>query len=132
MTDLTFAAQDATFDTLNVAAVTDLAQVLQHVPENTQPPVVVIGDITVVPIGGKDGGLDELTIEIITMFRGPKRSGLLAIQHAVRSTLEGAELSAAGALLSPPVFESSDDEILEDGITYLGTQRFSTIAQPAD
>jgi hypothetical protein len=104
---------------------------MQHVPDNTQPPIAVVADIVAEPAGGKDGGLDKMTFEIITLYRGPKRANLYSIQAAVRAKLEDVSLPAqAGAELSRPTMESEDDEILEDGITYLGTQRFSLFAQP--
>ena len=132
MPDLTTATQDAVFDVLDSPAMTALAKVFQHVPENTQPPIVVVGDITVEPVGGKDGGLDRMTISVVTLYRGPKRARLYQMQAKVRDLLEGQALPPqVGVALSAPEFVSSDDEILEDGITYLGTQRFALFAQPA-
>lgn len=131
MTDLKKAAQDAFFNKLNVAGVTALAPVVQHLLENSQPPFVIIGEINGEPIGGKDGGLDRLTIDIITMIRTPKRAKLFELQAAVRDQLDGQVVSGAGVLLSNPVELASEDDILEDGETYMGTQRYETIVQPA-
>ena len=131
MTDIPQAVQDAFYDALNDASVTDLAPVVQHVLENTQPPLVVIGDINHTPVGGKDGGLDSVTVDVLSYFRGPNRKGLHAIQAAIRARLDDKTISAAGYELSRPMQMSSEGELLEDGETYVGTQRYELFAQPA-
>ena len=129
MPDLQTAVQDAFFAALNVASVTSLAPVTQHVPEDTQPPIVIIGQIGLEPVGIKAGGFDHATVEIVTEARGPKRALLFAIQSAVRAALEGKPIAAVGVILSPPAFAGSDTDQLEDGVTYIGTQRFETFVQ---
>jgi hypothetical protein len=130
MSDFNMAVQVAFLQALSVPAVTDLSPVFQHVPEQTQPPVVIIADVTAEPAGGKDGGLDRMTVEIITMVRQPSRAALYALMAAVRGEIEDAALPPqAGVELSRPVFDASDDEILDDGETYMGTQRFTLFAQ---
>lgn len=131
MIDLQTAAQNGIHAALNVAAVTDLAPLFQHVPDETEPPMVIIGELAAEPIGGKDSQLDRITAEVITIVREPRRAALFALMSAVRTALEGVALAAAGAELSRPVFEGADDDLAEDGQTYIGTQRFSLIAQPA-
>jgi len=131
MTDLATATQNAFYAALNVAAVTSLASLYQHVPENVQPPLVMVGDISLIPLGGKDGGLDQVTVEIVTLVRAPKRAALFALQAAIRNRLDLQPITAFGALLSSPVQTGSDASLLEDGETYMGTQTFETIVQPA-
>lgn len=131
MSDLNYAVQKAVYDKLNVAAVTNIAPVYQHVPDDAQPPFVIIGEIIAEPAGGKGGGLDQVTIEIVSLRREPRRAALYELMAAVRDQLEGEQITAAGAVLSPPVFEVSDDDLLDDGVTYAGTQRFSLYAQSA-
>ena len=131
MPDLATATQDAIYAALNVTAVTDLAPVYQHVPENTDPPIVIVGDINFEPIGAKDGGLDRASAEIVSFYRGPKRAGLYDIQAVIRDALDGQSIAATGALFSHPVQVSSEAELLEDGITYQGIQTFELIVQPA-
>jgi hypothetical protein len=133
MIDLRTATQRAFVQALGVPAVTGLAPVLQHVPENTQPPMAIVADVVAEAVGGKDGGLDRMTVEVLTAVREPRREALYALMAAVADTIDGKALPAqAGATLSVPTLESSDDEILEDGKTYMGTQRFTLFAQPAD
>jgi hypothetical protein len=131
MTDLLTATQTAFYTALNVSTLTELSPVTQHVIENTEPPLTIIGGVSFEPIGGKDGGLDRATVEIITLYRGTQRTELFAIQSAVRTLLDGQTITAAGAEFSRPVYVSSEVEELEDGVTYLGTQRFEVIVQPA-
>lgn len=131
MLDAAAAAQEAFYGGLNVAAVTGLATVFQHPPEDTQPPVVLIGSISLEPMGGKDGGLDRATVDIVTFVREPDQAMLFALQAAVRDMLDGQPVHAFAALLSDPVLLSAEVQLLEDGETYMGTQRFETIVQPA-
>lgn len=131
MTDLNSAAQQAIFDRLSHASITATAPIHQHVPDNAQPPFHVVGDMTAEPVGSKDSGFDQITFDIITLIRKPSRKALFAEMAKVRDRLEGATLTATGVLLSAPVFETADDDLLDDGQTYAGTQRFSLYAQPA-
>ena len=132
MIDIPTAVQDAFFKALDVNAVTNLAPVVQHVLENTQPPLVVIADINPVPWGGKDGGLDKVHVSVLSYFRGPNRRGLHAIQAAIKSVLDDQTLTVVGQYeLSRPMQMASETELLEDGETYVGTQRYELFAQPA-
>ena len=131
MIDAATAVQEALFAALNVTAVTDLAPVWQNPPEGTNPPVVVIGNISLEPVGGKDGDLDRATADVLTFIRQPDQTVLFALQAAVRSQVDGQALTASGALLSAPVMTSSEVEMMDDGETYMGTQRFDIFVQPA-
>jgi hypothetical protein len=139
MIDAATAVQDAVYTALNVPALTASAEVFAHVPEATDDsplpdPFVLVGDISLEPQGGKDGGLDLATVEIIILRTQADRAALSILQAIVRSLLDGQPIAAAaeyGALLSPPVFLSSDGELLENGVTYMGTQQFQTFVQPA-
>ncbi len=127
--DAALAVQDAFYAALNVPAVTDLAPVMQHVPQDTEPPLVRIGKIDLEPAGGKDGGLDRATVEVLTDVRRPRRADLYALMSRVRTALDGVAVEAAGAAISTPEFESQSDDLLEDGQTYEGTQVFSCFVQ---
>lgn len=138
MADLKLAAQRALFAALDVSAVTGSAAgltVWQHTPDDQQPPVVVLGEMSAENVGGKDGGFDRIDFEVLSLVRAPGREFLTPVMTAVRGAVEGAALVSATAILSPPVFESDDDEILEEdgsNVTYMGRQRFSLFAQPLD
>jgi hypothetical protein len=111
--------------------VTGLAPVYQHAPNEAQPPLVLIADITCDGEGAKGGGLDRVTFDIITLIREPRRAALHELMAAVRARLEGAAMAGTAVLMSPPEFQNDDDDLLDDGNTYAGTQRFALWAQPA-
>ena len=129
MTDILTATQNAFYAALNVTGVTSLGTLVQHVPEDSNPPLIIVGDISLEPLGGKDGGLDRAKVEIVTISRAPKRAILFAMQAAVRAALDGMPISATGATFSPPVQTASDGQLIEDGLTYIGTQQFETFVQ---
>jgi hypothetical protein len=130
MIDAAQAVQDAVFAALNVPTVTNIAPVRQHVPEGSKPPMVVIGAVSLSPEGGKSGGLDSATVEVLSYVREPRRDALYELMNAVRTALDDVDLIAEGADLTPALFESQGDDLLEDGQTYEGTQVFSLFVQP--
>ena len=128
--DLSRAVQQASYDALS-AGVT-LAPVYQHVPDDKRAPYVVIEGSTVTYLGGKDGGLERHDLSIMTVSREPGRLPVLALQAEVREALNGVPMTAAGADLSAPEIQSAADQLLDDGLTYVGSQRFTIFAQAAD
>ena len=131
MSNIPQAVQDAVYNKLNDVSITGIAPLVQHILEDTQPPLFVIGDISTEAFGGKDGGLDKVTFEVWTYSRKPNRTQLYTMQEAVRNRLDGQPVTVTGYLLSDPVEVISESEMLEDGETYVGTQRYETFAQPA-
>ncbi len=140
MLDLRLPVQDAVVAALQPIAGTPIEgkalQLFQHVPQRkppVEPPMAIVGDIVATAMGGKDGGIDSVAVTILSLYRGEARRHLYAIQELIRARLENQALPAqAGAEISRPTFDGADDELLDDGVTYLGTQRFTVIAQPAD
>lgn len=139
MFDPATAVQDAAFAALNVPLVTGLgAEVWSHSPEIDEGDdplasgsIVLVHDISLTPEGGKDGGLDRATLTIVTLVRKPARSALSALQATVRKLLETSPVVTDGALLSQPVLVAAESGLMEDGATYMGTQRFELLVQPA-
>jgi hypothetical protein len=133
--DFVLAVQTGLFSALSNSSVTTLAKVFQHLPEGVQAVtglgLVIIGDMAAEPAAGKGGGLDRIVAEIVTLVRDPGRSHLTPVMSAVRAAIEDQLIAAQGYLISRPVFEGSDDTLLDDGETYLGTQRFSMFVQNA-
>lgn len=132
MSESKLAVQTAFFQALNVPLVTAAGQLFQHVPEKVDPPFFVIDAITIEPIGGKDGGLDRVTVDIITVFRGARRAGLYELQAKAKQAVEAGLPPQAGFTMTEPLLEADEDETLEDGVTYLGTHRWSLIVQADD
>lgn len=136
MIDSRTAAQVAFFSALNAAAaVTTGAAVWAPPPEGTEPTknsdVVIVGLASVTNAGGKDGGFDEVEIEVRVFVRKPDPTDLYSRSTKVRNALESQQLSAAGALLSPPEFLSGEADQLDDGETFFDVLRFRTFVQEA-
>jgi hypothetical protein len=131
MTDLLTATQDAFFAILTAGMGADHGEILQHVPENTQPPLTVLGSIEALDIDGKDSGLEQHTVDVHYLFRGPARRKLYAMMQAGRDAIEAGSLRADGALFGPARWRSSETDIADDGVTYVGTQTFEVIVQAA-
>lgn len=129
MTDLSDAVQLGLYDALR-AGVT-LATVYTVVPDNTQPPVAVIGDSQAEQIGGKGSDAERHEIVVRTMVSGTSRRALLALMQEVKASLHNQPLSAVGALLSNPVLTSSTSLRDVEENVLIGEQSFTVIAQPA-
>jgi hypothetical protein len=135
MIDAQSAVQLAVFSALNAAgAVTDLAEVWQNPPEDTQPGdkgLVIIGLVSLVASDDKDGGFDRASVAIYTQIRKPDARVLYALNSAVRNALEGQLITAPGAEIGRPMFISADPKILEDGLTYEDQLTFEMYVQAA-
>jgi hypothetical protein len=129
MTDLSDAVQAALFAKLE-AGVT-LGKVLTIVPDNTQPPVAVIGDSQAEQIGGKGSDVERHEISIRTIVAGTSRRALFALMKEVKDSLHNQPISAPGATLSLPVMTSSDSYRDIEEKVLIGEQSFTVIAQPA-
>lgn len=134
MIDTRTAAHTAVYKALAAAtAVTDLADVWGHAEEGTEPTdtkgMVLVGLASAGAFGGKDDGLDEVIIEVYCYVRKPDVTALYAVSAAVRDALDGRPMTATGAIVSPPEFQSAEPDLMEDGETYADTLRFRTIVQ---
>lgn len=129
MTNYSQGAQDAIYSALNVPLCTDIATVQQHLLEKAQPPYFLIGDISLKPEGGKDGGLYLATAQIWVYSRQPNRTQLYAMQAAVRTLLNYQNISEAGFLFTQPEEVKVEDSLLTDGQTYFGLQEFEFFVQ---
>jgi hypothetical protein len=136
MIDSRTAAHTAIYTALAAEdAVTDLADVWGHAEEGTEPTetkgLVLLGLASASNMAGKDGGLDDVTIEVLATIRKPDPTVLYTLSAAVRNALEGKHVTASGAEVSPPEFLSADADLMDDGETYFDTLRFRMIVQPA-
>lgn len=101
--------------------------VYQHVPEDTPPPVNIIGDMSGEPLGDKDTGDEQIELEINTIYQGEERAPVLAEQAKIIAALDGKALSVTGWTIHPNK-AGSDASLLPDGETYLGAARFTVFA----
>lgn len=116
------------FDALNVAAVTDLAAVFQHVPEDTNPPVLIIGDMDSEPIVTKGGSDQRVALTIAAVVLAEERRPLRALKAVVLAALDGRQVSRDGWQLAYN-FTGADGFLdPETGEAYAGNFRFSVMA----
>ena len=135
MIDSQSAVQLATFSALNAAtAVTDIADVWQNPPENTQPGakgLVIVGLVSLDADQDMSGTIDKASVSIFTQIRKPDATQLYALNAAVRNALDGQTITASGAIVSNAQFISADPKLMEDGQTYEDELRFEMWVQPA-
>ena len=129
--DLWQATRDAVYDALGAAITPDVALVRQSVDENTPLPVIMIGDMDGERYGGKRERLDKLTLDVQVTYRGPDRTGLLAIMAKVRNALDDQDISAAGAAFSSPTWLTGSTAVMADGVTRVGIHQYEIIVEPA-
>lgn len=89
MTEVEYQAvlEDVWFDRLS-ASVT-LAPVFQHVPEDTPPPVVILGDVSFENQGSKESPLLLFTIVILSLIKAHERKPLNKLQAQVDVAVTG-------------------------------------------
>jgi len=123
------AVELAAFNALNVSSVTSLATVYQHVPEDTDPPVIIIGDMSSDgDFGGKDNSDEQIKLTITAVVRTEERRPLREIKAAVKAVLHRLQVVQSGWTLQF-VFSSSDSYLAtDDGVTYVGNFNFIVLA----
>ena len=127
--DLQQALEQALFDRLT--AIVTLATVFQHVPDNTPPPVVIIGDMNAEEISGaKIGGIDRIEFDIISIIHGPGRKPLNTLQRQVRSALDQwRPADVVDVSFGEISFLDGNGLLIPDEVIYYGTQRFACLVQ---
>lgn len=101
--------------------------VYQHVPEDTAPPVNIIGDIAGEPLGDKAGVDERIELSITTVYQGEARKPVLTEQQKIIAALDGKSLTSGSWTIRPEKM-SADAVMLPDGETYVGTTRFTIFA----
>ncbi len=102
--------------------------VFQHVPENTPPPVNIIGDISGEPLSDKGSQDERIDLTITTVVQTEQRKPVLLEQGKIRAALDDVALTGAAGWTIRPQYLSGDAVLLPDGETYLGTMRFTIFA----
>jgi hypothetical protein len=133
MIDLMSPTQEAVFEALADAIPDEVAEVLDHVPQDR--PIerfVKLGAIEEENVGTKDEPRSRFEIEVHTIYRGTDRSVLLAIMHRVRGALDEQPIAAEGVDFSSPDFlGAAASDAGPDGVTYAGISTFEIYAEPA-
>ena len=76
------------------------AAVFQHVPQDTLPPVIIIGDIDVQTLALKDDPDRRISLTILTVTEAEERKSMLDLQDAIESRLDGARISHDGWIIA--------------------------------
>ncbi|MBB5684293.1 tail completion protein gp17 [Sphingobium boeckii] len=103
--------------------------IYQHVPEDTAPPVIIIGDLdSDDSISTKDDDLDEaIELEITTVMQTQQRKPVLITQARIKAALNGKAIMMPGFTIRP-LWVSQSAVLLPDGENYVGTSRFRIMA----
>ncbi|WBO23933.1 tail completion protein gp17 [Sphingomonas abietis] len=130
--DVLQAAQDRVFLLLN-GAPSLTGKVYQAVPQDTQPPFVVVGDMNVQPLGGKLDTSKRITVDVHFVYRGEERRGLLAMMNAAYWALFGkVPDDLDGVTFCGPIDWLADDTATgTDGVSYAGLSTWEVCAEPA-
>lgn len=120
------AIEKATYTLLTTGEPIGIA-VFQHVPEDTDPPVIIIGDLETEPLDAKDDGDERATLTIVTVIEGEARKPLLDAQAKIKTKLHGARVTE-GAWTLAYRFISSSAALAPDGAAYVGESRFEILA----
>lgn len=126
MSDAQLAAAEAVYEALSAGGLS--YAVYQHVPENTNPPVNIIGDMSGEPLGDKGGTDERIELTINTVIQAEQRKPVLAEQAKILAALDNKALTGATGWTICPEKLASDAVMLPDGETYLGTLRFTIFA----
>jgi hypothetical protein len=105
----------------------------QSVPQDTQPPFWVVGDMDADPLGDKGGTGKRVTVDVHFVYRGDERRGLLAMMNAAFWALNDQPLDDIdGVTFSGGALWLSDNTATgADGITTAGVSQFEVCAEPA-
>jgi hypothetical protein len=124
------AVEAATFDRLDQDV--SLATVFQDVPEDTMPPVVILGDIGAEPFTNDPSDPDRrVTLTITTITAGEERLPCTDIQDEVEASLGGLRVNRDGWALAFRCL-GSDAQLIGDASGYVGTTTFEIIAFKQD
>lgn len=113
--------------TLLSAAPSIGAAVHQHVPEDTPPPVVIIGDMDAQPLATKGDRDRRVTLSVVTVTVAEERKPMLAIQGHIESRLDGAIMDVEGWSLTFS-FVGDDAVLTPEGDGYVGNSNFTILA----
>lgn len=103
------------------------AAVFQDVPQDTPPPVIIIGDMESAGIGGRDDEDRIVSLEVVTVTAGDERKPCLMLQDKIEARLDQAKVDLNGWSLT---FRWVDDSaaLTPDATGYVGLQKFEIMA----
>lgn len=130
--DLLSGAQAATVEILEDQLPTDQRELIfTALPQNIEPPFHLIGDIDTDNIASKGEQLEEITLDVHSVYRGGDRAVLLAMLHAVRTATDGNAVLTGGARYSFQFHSAAASSAASDGVTFAGLTTLIITAEPA-
>ena len=103
------------------------AAVYQHVPQDTPPPVIIIGDLEVQPLALKEDPDRRVSLTVLTITEAEERKSMLELQEQIESRMDGARIEHDGWILAFTQV-GSDAVLTPDGDGYVGTNSFTIMA----
>lgn len=101
------------------------APVFDRVPDNQDPPAVILDTIDLADATTKDGGARSVFFEIVTVSRGRSKVAAEAYMAAVFTRLE--DVALTGVNCTRPRLQSQRLESTGDMLTHVGRQLFRII-----
>ncbi|KAK0330804.1 hypothetical protein LTR94_031382, partial [Friedmanniomyces endolithicus] len=105
--------------------------VRHSVKQDTLPPFHLIGEIDADNIGGKGEQYEQLTVDVVTIYRGADRRELLALMHPIRVAANDATLIRDGVRFRITWRSSAIGTVASDGVTFAGITILEVTAEPA-
>ncbi|QUT04841.1 hypothetical protein KFK14_17665 [Sphingobium phenoxybenzoativorans] len=103
------------------------ASVFENVPEDTLPPVVIIGDMEAVPLGEKGDPDRKIALTILVVTDGEERKPVLGFLQQIESILSDVSEALAPWTLTF-TFATSTATLTPEGDGYVGTSIFDIFA----
>lgn len=131
--DLMTGAQDAVVQLLRAQLPPEQREMVRHsLKQGTVPPFHLIGDVTSDNAGGKDEQLEQIEVDVHTVYKGTDRRELLALMHQVRLATDDKRLEIGAAHFRVTWSgASAGTASTVDGVTYAGVTTLDLIAEPA-
>jgi hypothetical protein len=130
--DLMTAAQDAVVALLQQQLPPAQRGLVRHtLKQNAQPPFHLIGDIASANEGTKGDQLEEIEVDVHTVYRGTDRRDLLAMLHQVRLATDDRSIEVGGASFRFAWLGAVADGFAADGVTCAGLTTLHLSAEPA-
>ena len=123
-----WALQKAVFDQLSLLS----TPVFDHVPQNTKPPYITIGEDTSIEWDTDTELGSESTITVHVWSRQPGRREVKEIMEDVYHTLHRQTLYSNGIIYVNVNWEFSETFLDPDGVTRHGVMRFRILSQEAN
>ena len=131
--DLMTAAQDAVVALLRAQLPEDQRGIVRHtLQQNTLPPFHLIGDIASSNEASKGDQLEDIEVDVHTVYRGTNRRDLLAMLHQVRLATDGQTVDTDVAHFRFTWLGAVADGFAADGVTCAGLTTLHLSAEPAD